>query len=190
MSSFYDTSEFRNGLKLEIDGQPYAIVYFQFVKPGKGTAFTRTKIKNLLNGSVIERTYRSGETVAAADVEEQPVEFLYAVQGVYTFMNKETFEQFEMEESGLGDDRRFLQENLTCSVLFWKGKPVNVYLPNFIEDEVTYAEPAVAGNTSTGATKSATLKCGATIPVPLFIKTGDVLKVDTRDGAYVSRVNK
>ena len=190
MSSFYETSDFRNGLKLEVDGQPFAIVYFQFVKPGKGTAFTRTKLKNLLSGTVIERTYRSGETVAAADVEEQPCEFLYAVQGVYTFMNKESFEQFELEEGALGDERRFLQENLECSVLFWRGKPVNVTLPNFIEDEVTYAEPAVAGNTSTGATKSATLKCGAQIQVPLFIKTGDVLKVDTRDGSYVSRINK
>lgn len=190
MADYYETSDFRNGLKIEVDGIPFTIVYFQFVKPGKGTAFTRTKLKNLLTGAQIERTYRSGETVVAADIEETPVDFLYAVQDVYTFMNKETFEQFELEANAIGDERRFLQENLECSVLFWKGKPMSVSLPNFIEDEVEYAEPAVAGNTSTGATKNATLKCGAQIQVPLFIKSGDILKVDTRDGSYVSRINR
>ncbi len=190
MSSYYETADFRNGLKIEVDGIPYAIVYFQFVKPGKGTAFTRTKLKNMLNGTVIERTYRSGETVLAADIEETPVEFLYEVQGVYTFMNQESFEQIELPGDAVGDEKRFLQENLQCSILFWKGKAMNVSLPNFVEDVVEYAEPAVAGNTSTGATKAARLRCGAEIAVPLFIKEGDMLKIDTRDGSYVSRVNK
>ncbi len=186
----YETSEFRNGLKVEVDGQPYSIVYFQFVKPGKGTAFTRTKLKNLLSGSVIERTYRSGEILAEADVEEQPMQFLYEQQGIYTFMNTETYEQVEIPGNVLGDDKAFLMENLEVAVLFYKGRAVNVTLPNFIESKVAWTEPAVKGNTSNNITKAAKLECGADVQVPIFIKEGDLLKIDTREGgAYVSRLN-
>lgn len=189
MASMYETSDFRNGLKVEVEGVPYAIVYFQFVKPGKGTAFTRTKLKNLLTGSVIERTYRSGEQVGVADVEEQPMQFLYKTGETLTFMNNETYEQVEIAEGSLGDDAKFLKENLEVSVMFWKGKPMNVTLPTFIEARVVQTEPAVRGNTSGNATKNATLDCGAQIAVPMFVDEGDLLKVDTREGgSYVSRL--
>jgi elongation factor P len=187
----YETSDFRNGLKVEVEGQPYAIVYFQFVKPGKGTAFTRTKLKNLLNGAVIERTYRSGEQLGEADVEEQPMQFLYNTGDVYTFMNTESYEQVELDRKFIGDDAGFLMENLEVTVLFYKGRAVNITLPNFIESKVEWTEPAVKGNTSQGVLKAAKLACGATIQVPIFVSEGDMLKVDTREGgSYVSRVTK
>lgn len=187
----YETSQFRNGLKIEVDGEPYVIVYFQFVKPGKGTAFTRTKLKSLLNGSVIERTFRTGETVGEPDIEEHPMQFLYATGDTYTFMNSETYEQVELEGKFLGSDKDFLMENLEVSVLFYKGRAVSLTLPNFIESKVVWTEPAVKGNTSQGAMKSARIETGATIQVPLFVNEGDLLKVDTREGgSYVSRVNK
>ena len=185
----FQTSDFRNGLKVETEGAPYSIVYFQFVKPGKGTAFTRTKLKNLLTGAVIERTYRSGEILEEADIEEQPMQFLYEQQGVYTFMNTESFEQVEIQKSVIADDAKFLIENLEIMVLFYKGRPVNLTLPNFIESRVAWTEPAVKGNTSNNITKNAKLECGAEIQVPIFVKEGELLKVDTRDGgSYVSRL--
>ena len=187
----YETSDFRNGLKVEVDGQPYAIVYFQFVKPGKGTAFTRTKLKNLLSGAVIERTYRTGETLPEADVEEQPMQFLYKNGDTYTFMNSETFDQVELQETTLGDDAKFLQENLEVMILFYKGRAVNMTLPNFIESQVVSTEPAVKGNTSGNVMKAATIDTGAVINVPIFVSEGDWLKVDTREGgSYVSRITK
>jgi len=186
----YETSDFRNGLKIEVEGNPYAVVYFQFVKPGKGTAFTRTKMKNLLTGAVIERTFRSGETVGEAPVEEQPMQFLYNTGDTYTFMNTETFDQVELQAKLLGDDAKFLMENLEVSVLFYKGRAVNMTLPNFIETKVTWTEPAVKGNTSQGVLKMAKLECGAEIQVPIFVNEGELLKVDTREGgSYVSRLN-
>jgi len=184
----YETSDFRNGLKVEVDGQPYAIVYFQFVKPGKGTAFTRTKLKNLLSGAVIERTYRTGETLPEADVEEQPMQFLYNTGDTFTFMNTETYEQVELDRKFIGDDVGFLMENLEVTVLFYKSRAVNITLPNFIESKVAWTEPAVKGNTSQGVMKAAKLECGATIQVPIFVSEGDMLKVDTRTAEYVSRL--
>ncbi|MSP54249.1 MAG: elongation factor P [Myxococcales bacterium] len=187
----YETSDFRNGLKVETEGNPFVIVYFQFVKPGKGTAFTRTKLKNLLTGAVIERTYRSGEILAEADVEEHPMQFLYANGGIYTFMNTETYDQVELQGSMIGDDAKFLMANLDVNVLFYKGRAVNLTLPNFIESRVVSTEPAVKGNTSQGALKAAVLECGAEIMVPLFVDGGDMIKVDTREGgSYVSRIGK
>ena len=186
----YETSDFRNGLKVEVEGEPYAIVYFQFVKPGKGTAFTRTKLKSLLTGSVIERTFRSGETVGTPDVEEQPMQFLFNNGETYTFMNTESYDQVEIQGKVLGDDAKFLKENLEVSVLFYKSRAVNITLPNFIETKVTWTEPAVKGNTSQGVLKMAKLECGAEIQVPIFVNEGELLKVDTRDGgSYVSRLN-
>jgi elongation factor P len=187
----YETSDFRNGLKVEVEGAPYAIVYFQFVKPGKGTAFTRTKLKNLLTGAVIERTFRTGETVGEADVEEQPMQFLYNTGEVYTFMNTETYEQVEIGRTILGDDAQFLKENLEVTVLFYKGRAVNMTLPNFIEAEIIHSEPAVKGNTSGNVMKAATIDTGAVISVPAFVEQGEWIKVDTREGgSYVSRIQK
>ena len=186
----YETSDFRNGLKVEIDGVPYIMTYFQFVKPGKGTAFTRTKLKNMLTGSVLERTYRSGERLDAADIEERPMSFLYSDEQFYHFMNTETYDQVAIDTTAIADEAKFLTENLECMVMFYKEKPVSITLPNFIESEIIYCEPGVKGNTATGATKSADLACGASVQVPLFVEQGETIKVDTRTGEYVSRVGK
>ncbi len=188
MALKYDTSDFRNGLKIELDNAPYVMTYFQFVKPGKGTAFTRTKLKNMLTGSVIERTFRTGEKVEAAEVEDQPMEYLYDDGEFYHFMNTETFDQVQILGSVIADEARLLTENLKVTVLFYKGRAVSVTLPPFIQSEVVYTEPGQKGNTATGATKAAELACGATIQVPLFVNQGETLKVDTRTGEYVSRV--
>jgi len=186
----YDTSDFRNGLKVEIDGDPYAITWFQFVKPGKGNAFTRTKLKNMLSGNVIERTYRTGEKLTAAEVEEQTMQYLYNDGEMYYFMNTETYEQLGLQAVSMADEVKYLTENLEITVLFFKGRPVSITLPNFIESEIVYCEPGVRGNTATGAVKPAELACGATVNVPLFIEQGEVIRVDTRTGDYVSRVKQ
>jgi elongation factor P len=184
----YQTSDFRNGLKVEIDGYPYQMVYFQFVKPGKGTAFTRTKLKNMITGNVLERTYRTGETLLAAPVEDKNMMYMYDEGEFSVFMDNETFETYNILISAIKDERPFMTENLEIDVLFYKGNPVNVSLPNFIEDEITYCEPGVKGNTATNATKPATLVCGATVQVPLFIEQGERIRVDTRTKSYASRV--
>ncbi len=188
MASQYDTSQFRNGLKIELDNQPYLITYFQFVKPGKGTAFTRTKLKNMLTGAVIERTFRSGEKVDAADVEDRPMQFLYSDGEFFHFMNTEDFAQVAIPADALKDEAPFLTENLAVMVLFYKDRPVNIELPNFIDDVIEYCEPGVRGNTATGATKPATLACGAIVQVPLFVEQGERIRVDTRTNSYVSRL--
>jgi elongation factor P len=166
------------------------MTYFQFVKPGKGTAFTRTKLKHMVSGSTLERTFRTGETLIAADVEEESMEYLYSDDEFFHFMNQETYEQVAIPGKVIADDMDFLVENDVVDVLYYKGNPLLITLPNFIESEVTYCEPGVRGNTAQGATKPATLACGATVNVPLFIDQGEVLKIDTRTREYVSRVQK
>lgn len=185
-----DTSQFRNGLKLELDGQPYTITYFQHVKPGKGGAFVRTKIKNLLNGRTIDRTFRSGEKAEEADIEENTMQYLYHDGENLVFMDQKTFDQIPIAPDVLGDSIDFMMENMEVDVLFWKGDPVNVQLPNYVEAKVTQSDPGVKGDTSSGALKPATLECGATINVPLFIKEGDILRVDTRTREYSERVSQ
>jgi elongation factor P len=184
-----DTSQFKNGLKVELDGNPFTIVYFQHVKPGKGGAFVRTKIKNLLNGRVLERTFRSGEKVEIADISESTMQYLYHDGENLVFMDQQTFDQIPISPDVIGDQIDFMLENMNVDVLFWKGNPVNVQLPNYIEAKVVKSDPGVKGDTSSGANKPATLECGATINVPLFIKEGDVLRVDTRTHEYSERVN-
>ncbi|HMV69015.1 MAG TPA: elongation factor P [Myxococcota bacterium] len=186
----YNTSDIRNGLKVEVDGNPYTVVYFQFVKPGKGTAFTRTKLKNLLSGNVIERTFRTGEKLDAADVAEAQMQYQYNDGESYQFMNMESYETVGIPAKVLGDDAQWLLDNMMVNVLFYKNNPVNVDLPNFVELEVTYTEPAVKGDTSSGALKEAEVSTGAKVMVPLFIGRGDVLKIDTREGKYVERMSK
>lgn len=188
MAHKYDTSDFRNGLKILVDGTPYTVTYFQFVKPGKGTAFTRTKLKNMISGSVIERTYRTGEKVEAAEIDEQNMQFLYEDGEFHHFMNNETYAQVQIPSEAIADEAKFLTENITVDILFFEGNAISVTLPNFIESEITYCEPGVRGNTATGAVKPATLACGATVNVPLFVEQGETIKVDTRTGDYVSRV--
>ena len=183
----YQTSDFRNGLKVEIDNQPYVMVYFLFVKPGKGTAFTRTRLKNMITGNVIERTFRTGETLDAADVEDASMVYLYDEGEFSVFMNNETFETVEIVTENISEERLFLIENLEVTVLFYNSRPVSIELPKFIEAEIVYCEPGVKGNTATGATKPATLSCGAQVNVPLFIEQNEVIRVDTRTKEYVSR---
>ena len=185
-----DTSQFRNGLKIELDGQPFVIVYFQHVKPGKGGAFVRTRVKNLLNGKVLERTFRSGEKCEEANVDERKMQYLYDDADSLVFMDTETYEQTPISREGVGDAARFLKENTEVEVLFWNGRPVNIELPQFVTLEVTHSDPGLKGDTSSGATKPATLETGAEIQVPLFIKEGDLLRVDTRTGEYTERVNR
>ena len=186
----YQTSDIRNGLKVEIDGQPYIVTYFQFVKPGKGQAFTRTKLKNLLNGNVLERTFKTGETLAEADITDGVHQYLYADGEAWHFMNMESFEQLELDADAVGDAKNFLVEEMEVNLMFYKGRPVSVELPNFVELEITYCEPGVKGNTAQGATKPATLSTDHTVNVPLFIEQGEWIKVDTRTGGYVERVRK
>jgi elongation factor P len=188
MAHAYDTSDFRNGLKVEIDGHPYQMIYFQFVKPGKGTAFTRTKLKSLINGNTLERTYRTGEKLNQADITEENMQYLYEDGEFHHFMNNESFEQVAIPSDSIKDEAKFLTENLSVDVLFFDGRPINVGLPSFIESEIVYCEPGVKGNTATGATKQAELACGATVAVPLFVEQGERIKVDTRTGEYNSRV--
>jgi len=190
MASVYQTSDFRNGLKIELDGTPFLMVYFQFVKPGKGTAFTRTKLKNMITGAVIERTFRTGETVGVADVEEFTMQFQYDDGDMYFFMNMETYETVGISTAVLDGVEKFLIDGLEVQVLLYKERPVAVELPNFIEAEITYCEPGVKGNTAQGATKPATVAGGAIVQVPLFVDQGEVIKIDTRTKSYVSRVRK
>ena len=184
-----DTSQFRNGLKIELDGEPYVMTYFQHVKPGKGGAFVRTKVKHLISGRVLDRTFRSGEKVDEADVEEKTMQYLYREGDSLVFMDTSTYDQVNIPVETLGDSLQWLQENLEVGVLFWKGRASTVDLPAFIEAVITECEPGLKGDTASGATKPATLETGATVQVPLFIKEGEKIRVDTRSGSYVERVN-
>jgi len=183
------TADFRNGLVVDLDGDLLEIVEFQHVKPGKGGAFVRTKFKNILTGRVIEKTYRSGEKFEEARVEERPWQFLYHDGDLFHFMNNDTFEQLEVNASVIGDNDRWMKENNDVSLVFYKECVIKVKVPVATELTVTKSDPGVQGDRSSGATKPATLETGATIQVPLFISEGDVVKVDTRTGEYIERVN-
>ena len=184
----YQTSDFRNGIKVVIDGNPYVMTYFQFVKPGKGTAFTRTKLKNLISGNVLERTFRSGETVEVADCEDVTMQYQYNEGDTYYFMSMETYDTIPMMRERMDGSEKYLLDALECQVTIFKGNPVAITLPNFIEVEITYCEPGVKGDTATNATKPATVSTGATVNVPLFVESGEVIKIDTRTGDYLGRV--
>ena len=184
-----DTSQFRNGLKIELDGEPFTIVYFQHVKPGKGGAFVRTKVKNLRTGRVLDRRFRSGEKVEAADIEDRKMQYLYQDGEQLVFMDSESFDQIPFTSEQVGDARKYLLENTTVDVLFWRGQPINIELPSFIEVAVSQCEPGMKGDTASGGTKPATLETGAIVQVPLFLKQGERIRVDTRTGQYVERVN-
>ena len=184
----YDTNEFRKGLKVEIDGHPYIMVDYQFVKPGKGQAFTRVKLKSLLTGNVIDRTYRSGEKLEPADVNETEMQFLYLADDAYHFMDNSSYEQIEITKDQIGDAWKWLQENMNVDVVLYKGRPVSVTVPNFVVLEIEFCEPGIKGDTATSATKPATLVTGAEVQVPLFVNQNEKVRVDTRTGSYVERV--
>ncbi len=183
------TSDFRKGLKIELNGEPFLMVDFQHVKPGKGGAFVRTRLKSLVTGNVIDKTFRSGEKVETPDVEERTMQYLYPEGEDYTFMDNETYEQIVISKDAIGEAVRFLKENTDVNILFHNQKPIGVELPTFVELEVVKTDPGVKGDTASGGSKPATLETGAVVQVPLFIKEGDVLKIDTRDGSYIERVS-
>lgn len=185
----YDTSDIRKGLKVLMDGNPFTVIEFQFVKPGKGAAFTRTKFKNLLTGGVIERNIRSGEKLEPANVEEKEMQYLYKEGEDFVFMDPQNYEQTTIAGEIIGDDHDLMKDNINVSVLFFNERAVGVTLPNFVVLRVTGTEQGVAGNTAAGnVTKPAIVETGATVQVPLFINEGDLLKIDTREKAYVERV--
>lgn len=184
----YSTPDFRKGLKIEINGEPFAIVDFLHVKPGKGGAFVRTTLKSLISGNVIDRTFRSGEKIDKPDLEEKEMQFLYESEGEFHFMDNETYEQLFLTEEQLSDARYYLQENVIVTVLFHNGKPIGVEAPMFVELTVTNTEPGVRGDTASGGSKPATLETGLVVQVPLFVNEGEVLKIDTRTGKYIERV--
>ncbi len=184
----YSTSEFKSGLKIMLDGDPYAIVENEFVKPGKGQAFNRVRVRNLKTGKVIERTFKSGDSVEAADVLETELQYLYSDGELWHFMDPGSFEQLAANEAAVGDSAKWLKEQDICSVTLWNGEPLQVLPPNFVELRVTETDPGVRGDTSGGGGKPAVLETGAVVRVPLFIEEGELLKIDTRTGEYVSRV--
>lgn len=182
------TSEFRNGLKIEMAGEPFIMVDFQHVKPGKGGAFVRTKLKSLKTGSVLEKTFRSGEKVDAADVEEKEMQYLYKDKDSYVFMDNESYEQVFLSKAQLGGSENYLQDNINVTVLFHNKNALGVTLPTFVELKIAETAPGVKGDTVSGGNKPATLETGAVVNVPLFLNEGDVVKIDTRTGEYMERV--
>ena len=179
--------DFRNGVTFEMDGNVYQIIEFQHVKPGKGAAFVRAKIRNVIAGSVVERTFNPNEKYPTAFVERKDMEFSYSDDGLYYFMDPESFEMVPVGADDLGDAFKFVKENMTCKILSYKGKVFGVEPPTFVELAITQTDPGFAGNTATNATKPATLETGAEIRVPLFINEGDVIRIDTRTGEYMER---
>jgi len=186
----YDTSDIRKGLKIMIDGALYTIVEFQFVKPGKGAAFTRTKMKNLLTGAVLERNLRSGDKLEPADVETKTMQYLYADADSFVFMDTTTYDQVNIPKTTVGESADYMPENINVEVLFFNARAVGVSLPNFIEQAIVSTDPGFRGDTATGASKPAKISTGATINVPLFINVGDVIKIDTRTGEYLERLSR
>jgi len=184
----YSTNEFRSGLKVMLDGDPHNIVENEFVKPGKGQAFSRVKFRNLKTGRVIDRTFKSGESVEAADVMESDLQYLYNDGELWHFMHPETFEQVAAGDAAIGDAARWLKDQDICVVTLYNGNPISVTPPNFVELKIVETDPGVRGDTASGGTKPATLETGAVVRVPLFIEQGEVLRIDTRTGEYVSRV--
>ncbi|HWP94324.1 MAG TPA: elongation factor P [Gammaproteobacteria bacterium] len=187
----YSTNEWRAGLKVIMDGDPYAILENEYVKPGKGQAFNRVKMRNLKTGRIIDRTFKSGDTLEGADVVEAEMQYLYNDGEFFHFMHPETFEQIQAGKEAIGDAAKWMKENETVSVLLWNGAPLSVTPPAHVVLRVTRCEPGVKGDTASGnVTKPALLETGAEVRVPLFVNEGDLIKVDTRTGEYISRAKE
>lgn len=185
-----DTSEIRKGLKMMVDDRPYVVVDFQFVKPGKGQAFTRVKVKSLIDGSVLERTYKSGEKIEKADVEEKAMQFIYPDGENFVFMHEASGEQITVQGDKMEDEAKWLSDGMTVDVTLFNGQPIGVSLPSSVVLQITASEPGIKGDTASGASKPATLSTGAVVSVPLFVNEGEWIKVDTTTGKYMERVNK
>ena len=188
MASVYSAGDFRNGTTFEMDGNVYRIVEFQHVKPGKGSAFVRTKLKNVITGATLEKTFNPGDKFPAAQIEKKAMQYLYNDGGLYYFMDNETYDQIPLNEEQLGDCLKYLKENMEVTILSYKGNVFAVEPPIFVELEVTYTEPGFSGNTTTTSGKPAKLETGLEIQVPLFVNIGDILKIDTRTGEYMERI--
>ena len=184
------TNEFRSGLKLIIDGDPCSIIENEFVKPGKGQAFVRARFRNLKSGKVVERTFKSGESVEAADVLEVSLQYIYTDGDMFYFMDEATFEQHVATLDVVADAVRWLKEQDVCTITLWNGTPISVTPPNFVTLEITETEPGVRGDTASGATKPATVETGTVVKVPLFVEQGELVRIDTRTGEYVSRAKE
>jgi elongation factor P len=186
----FSTNQFKAGLKLMIDGEPCNIIDNEIVKPGKGQAFNRIKIRKLISGKILEKTYKSGESVEGADVMDSELGYLYADGEFWHFMDNVTFEQVAADDKAVGDVAKWLAEGDICTITFWNGNPISVEPPNFVELQITETDPGLKGDTAGTGGKPATLATGAVLRVPLFVQIGDVVKVDTRNGDYVSRAGK
>ena len=183
----YSTNEFKQGLKLMIDGDPCSITENDIVKPGKGQAFNRVKLRNLKTGRILEKTYKSGESVEGADVMDLEMQYLYTDGDMWYFMDQNTYEQYEADESAVTDAKQWLKGEEMCLVTLWNNVPLSVAAPNFVILQITDTDPGVRGNTAQGGTKPATLETGATLNVPLFVDNEEMIKIDTRTGEYVAR---
>ena len=183
----YNTNEFKSGLKVLLDGDPCSIVENEFVKPGKGQAFSRVKIRNLRTGRVIERTFKSGDTIEAADVVDVDMQYLYADGDFWHFMQPESFEQYTASKAAVGDAAQWLKDGITCIVTLWNGQPLTVTPPPHVELKIIETDPGMRGDTVTGGTKIAKLETGAVVKVPLFLNEGEIIRVDTRSAAYIAR---
>ena len=183
-------TDLRKGVKIDLDGHPYLITSHDFVKPGKGQAFTRVKIRSFINGNTIDRTFKSNEKVQKADIEERPCQFLYSDAEFYHFMDTVSYDQIAIEIDNIGTARKWMEENMDCTVLSWNGRAISVDVPNFVELEITQCDPGVKGDTAQGGTKPATVSTGASVNVPLFVNEGQWIRIDTRTGDYMERVNK
>jgi elongation factor P len=186
--AMYSTNEFKSGLKILMDGDPYVIVENEFVKPGKGQAFNRVKVRNLKTGRVLDKTFKSGESVESADVVDTEMQYLYTDGEFWHFMLPDTFEQHAAGQAAVADALKWLKEQDMCTVTLWNGVPLAVSPPNFVELTITRCDPGLRGDTAQGGTKPATLETGAVVKVPLFVEEGEKIRVDTRTGEYVSRV--
>ncbi|MBA4503477.1 elongation factor P [Marinobacterium marinum] len=185
----YSSNQFKNGMKVMIDGDPCSMVDVEFVKPGKGQAFTRVRLRNLLTGRIWERTFKSNESVESADVMDSDLEYLYNDGEMWHFMDPNSFDQVAADKNAVGEADKWLKEQDKCVVTLWNDNPISVTPPNFVELEVVETDPGLKGDTAQGGSKPATLSTGAVVRVPLFIEQGEVLRIDTRTGEYVSRAN-
>ena len=190
MSTMFETRDFRRGLKVEVNGDPWIIVDFQHVSPGKGAAFTRTKMRNLRSGQIVESNIRSGDKLAKPDTEDRRMQFLYRDSEGFNFMDTGNYEQISLSENAVGENKYFLLENTVIQVLFFKGAPLTIEMDTFVELKVTETQPSIRGDTATGGSKPATLETGLVVTVPFHISEGDVLRVDTRTSEYVDRVSR
>jgi elongation factor P len=181
-------SGIRNGAKIELNGEPFVVVEFQHVKPGKGSAFVRTRLKSLKTGNVIDRTFRSGEKLEEPRLEEREMQYLYLGDQQFCFMDTTTYEQIFLTEKQLGESRDLLKENMMVKILFYNGQPLTVELPLFVELKIAKTDPGIRGDTASGGTKPAVLETGATVKIPLYLEEGQVIKIDTRTRSYVERI--